>query len=285
MKLLLPTLVLALFAAEAVAGGSGNALFDELTCKGIAIPGAGVVKLTPPLIKPGEVPKDVDALLEKAADTVPVDAFIRPSPLALFPIKIEPVPAEGERAAQSINLSFVVHARLKALDDASVVRRLLSSKRGEQPTTLSAADLKKRGITVAADKQGREDYSTLNLTLLDKVQVEGVTHGLRTQLPGTILYAMKLDDRFKEDKQFPNQWQSIERTDTGEKLGPANSYTGLAAYIQVTELPRPKGGLLVEMHVILHEPPGWFGANLLRSKMPIAVRDNVQSFRRTVGKE
>jgi hypothetical protein len=284
MRLLVPVFFLLAVGTNVIAGDSGNALFDELTDKGLAIPAAGVAKLPSPLVKPGEVPKDTDALLEKAAGRVPVENFSRQSPLAPFPVDIEPIPAEGERAAQSINLNFVVYAKLQALDDATVVRRLLSGKGGNQPMPLGAADLKKRGISLSVEK-GREDYSTVNLTLLDKVQVEGVTHGLRTQRPGTLLYAFKLDERFKDDKQFPNQWRSIARTDSGEQLGEPHPYTGLAGYIQVTELPQPKGALLVEMHVLMHEPPGWFGANLLRSKLPIALRDNVQNFRRSVGKQ
>ena len=39
--------------------------------------------------------------------------------------------------------------------------------------------------------------------------------------------------------------------------------------------------MFCEQHVIFAEPTGWFdGANLLRSKLPAAVQNNVRTMRR-----
>ncbi len=49
----------------------------------------------------------------------------------------------------------------------------------------------------------------------------------------------------------------------------------------VTRLARPEGALFFEMHVVIHEPEAWFGGpNLLRSKMPLVIQENVRNLRR-----
>jgi hypothetical protein len=53
--------------------------------------------------------------------------------------------------------------------------------------------------------------------------------------------------------------------------------------VKITRLAEPAGSLFVEYHVAFAEPQGWFqGANLLRSKLPIAAQDSVRKFRRTL---
>jgi hypothetical protein len=94
-----------------------------------------------------------------------------------------------------------------------------------------------------------------------------------------------MDDRFQNDKQHPNIWRHINVVEEEEKLGSPQPYTGMAGYVLVTKLPEPAGALLVEMHFLLHEPPAWFGGrNLLRSKLPTLIQDNVRSFRRKLSK-
>ena len=107
-----------------------------------------------------------------------------------------------------------------------------------------------------------------------------MTRGVHAKPSHTLLYAVRLDDRFQKDEKYPNQWREIQNS------GAPKPYSGMGCYVQVSELTEPQGALLVEMHFILHEPPEWFGGpNLLRSKLPIAIRDNVQNFRRKVSKE
>jgi hypothetical protein len=59
----------------------------------------------------------------------------------------------------------------------------------------------------------------------------------------------------------------------------------MGQYLKVTALvdadDKPNGKLFIEAHMVFHEPQGWFGgANLLGSKLPLAVQDNVREFRR-----
>ena len=50
---------------------------------------------------------------------------------------------------------------------------------------------------------------------------------------------------------------------------------------QITELKEPAGALFIELHYALEDPYAWYdGKNILRSKLPEAVREKVQAFRR-----
>ena len=96
-----------------------------------------------------------------------------------------------------------------------------------------------------------------------------------------MLVAGEIDPRFQGDPEFPNQWQSIIKEGGTTKLGPAMPWSGAAFYLKITKLAEPAGALFIEQHVIFAEPMGWFnGANLLRSKLPLAVQINVRSMRK-----
>ncbi len=152
-------------------------------------------------------------------------------------------------------------------------------KPGNQAADLTPEELKARGIKLVEMGKTKEEVSKLSMTLLEKVQVDGATRSLRTILPHSIVYATQLDERFDKDKEYPNIWKHILKLEKG--FGPPHPYKALVGYVVVTELPEPKGALLLEVQFLMHEPPDWFGGpNLLRSKLGIAIQDNVRSFRR-----
>jgi hypothetical protein len=229
-------------------------------------------------------------LLDKAAGRVPVELFLRRSINAPFSLTIGSVDKkEGERCAQEIDLKFVAYGKLDAVLESDFLKQFLSGKEkkggGDRTTILEPDELKERGIRLLNAGNRKEQYGTLTLGLLNKVQVDGVTRSVRTNSPHFVLSAMRIDDRFQNDKQYPNIWRHINVVEEEEKLGPPHPYTGLAGYVLVTKLPEPAGALLVEMHFLLHEPPDWFGGrNLLRSKLPTVIQDNVRSFRRKLTK-
>ena len=65
------------------------------------------------------------------------------------------------------------------------------------------------------------------------------------------------------------------------KLDEAHPWDGAAFYLKITKLAEPAGALFVEEHVVFAEPTGWFdGANLLRSKLPLVIQNNVRTMRR-----
>ena len=52
-------------------------------------------------------------------------------------------------------------------------------------------------------------------------------------------------------------------------------------YLKITKLAEPAGAVFAEQHITFVEPHGWFdGENLLRSKLPLSVQENVRSTRK-----
>jgi hypothetical protein len=292
MKIILSSLMaLGLIAgALAAQGEPANELYQELVKVGIAIPDGPTVPLPVPLCTPGQVPADPAAVLEKAAGRVPTELFIKRTDFAPMNLTISQVAkANGDRCGQKIDLWFVTYGKLDAVLESDVIKQLFAGKgkakggESNEPTVLKTAELTARGIRLLAPQpKMKEQYETIAMTLLDKVQVQGVTRNLRTTAANSILFTTKLDDRFKADKEYPNRWQAIQRNaDDEERLGPAHPYTGLGGYALVTALPEPRGAMLIELHYLFHEPPGWFGErDLLRAKLPTVIQENVRSFRR-----
>lgn len=298
MKRLLPLVLLVLLGilpqphSQADEEETDNPLYEELVVKGIAIPAGPTVKLPAPLVRPRTAPSNVMGLLDKAAGRVPVELFLRRSVQAPFSLTISSVDnKDGERCGQEIDLKFIAYGKLDAVLESDFMKQFLSSKKKkdaeEKSTILEAEELKERGIRpLKADKEKKEQFSTLSMSLLEKVQVDGVTRSVRTNSLQYVLSAMRMDDRFQNDKQYPNIWRHIKILEEEEKLGPSHPYTGLAGYVLVTKVPEHEGALLVEMHFLMHEPNAWFGGpNLLRSKFATIIQDNVRSFRRKLTKK
>lgn len=295
MKQFLAALVLYLAPVIATSQEINNEVFDELVAVGLQIPDGPKVKLPEPLLKPGQTPRIDDEWLERAAGNVPVELFLKRTLTAPFYLKIDSVEkANEERCAQMVNLRFIVYGKLADVIEGDVFKQVLGGKQkkaGKGPqakaTELTAEELKMRGIRLLDSPKAKEAYDTVAMPLLDKVQVEGVTRGLRTTASSSVLYATVLDERFSKDKEYPNTWRHIL---AGGAFGPTNPYAGLGGYALVTALPEskvvPKGALFVEMVYLLHEPYAWFdGRNLIRAKLPIPLQNNVREFRRNLSSE
>lgn len=281
--------VLALVAGVVAAQGPANEVYQELVQQGLALPGGPTVKLPAPLCAPGQVPADPAGVLRKAAAAGNRDLELFLDPRVVAPsLEISSIleKPDGERWGQQVDLWFVAYGTLDAVVDTDFMKQMFSPRkaaRGKaagETAELSDADLRARGIRPVAGPDVKEWFETFTMPLFEKVEVRGVMHTVRTTSPGSVLYAQKLDDRFKGDKEFPNRWHAIPRGAAEGEVGRPQRYSGLGGYVLVTALAEPKDALLVEMHFVLHEPTDWFGGpNLLRSKLPILIRDNVKTFR------
>ena len=126
-----------------------------------------------------------------------------------------------------------------------------------------------------------EVYRHVEFDFLEKVHLRATGRVVWTKTDESVLVAAEVDPRFRGDPEFPNQWQSVIKEGGARKLGPANPWDGAGFYLKITKLAEPAGALFVEQHVIFAEPTGWFdGANLLRSKLPLVVQNNVRTMRR-----
>jgi hypothetical protein len=175
---------------------------------------------------------------------------------------------------------FVIHGDLKALDDEKFLESLLSVGRGSGSSKgVTKEDLAKRKITVEDEK--KEGYGNIEFDFLDKVRIRATGRAMWSRTDDSVVVAVEIDPRFRGDKEFPNDWSPITKEGGMTKYGAATPWAGSGLYLKITRLAEPKGALFCEQHVIFAEPTGWFdGANLLRSKLPPVVQNNVRTMRK-----
>lgn len=271
-----------------------NPILRELIDRGVRLQSGQFVRLPAPLAPDGLDAKQQEPLVRKAAGKHPVDRFVRNSVVAPFSLEIESIDdATGNRNGQRADFYFVAYGTLAALIEDNLLGDLAGAQesRGDSGGTikvrsLTDEELSARKLAPNRDGGQTESYTAIDVPILDRVQLSGVGVGARQKTDDSILGVWKLDDRFADDKTLPNRWQPIVRDQVGKTtLGPAKPYSGLGGYIKVTRLHEPAGALLVECHIAFDEPQGWFdGKNLLRSKLPLVVQENVRTFRRKVAK-
>jgi len=291
MNLMVICLATVVLASEAAA--SENALLAELLEKGVTMSDGSSVRLPAPTMPDALGADGQRAALGKIPDARhPVEELLRKSIVAPFVLGIRSLqtPA-GQSPARAVDLWFVAYGDWDALSSKEFVDRLL--ERGEPPDAdsqvsrsgfLDEAALAKRKIDVRPKRDQEERYSYGTGVLFDRVELSTALHVLLTRGPGSFLAAARIDPRFNGDPEYPNQWRSMARDlNNPQKVafGPPQVYTAAGCYGKVTRLAQPAGAIFVEYHLVFEEPHGWFkGANLLRSKLPLVVQDEVRTFRR-----
>jgi hypothetical protein len=212
--------------------------------------------------------------------------FMRKSNVAPQLLKLRDVaPSDPKAPARGVDVWFIAYGDLNALDNEKFLERLVSAGRGEgKGTGLTKEDLAKRRIVLGDEKH--EGYGFIEFDFLEKVRLKATGRAFWSLTDESAVIAGEIDPRFREDAAFPNQWQSITKQGGTQKVGPATPWSGAGFYLKITKLHEPAGALFIEQHVIFAEPTGWFdGANLLRSKLPLVVQNNVRSIRREWTKE
>jgi hypothetical protein len=261
-----------------------NALYLELRQKGVSVGADTGAKLPSPIFPDGLSAKDQQTLLKKTlGDEFNYDEFTRNSPNAPLRLRIREITPTGPRSlTRQIEIVFIAYGDLKRLGNKKFLDRVLEVNRKEgKATPLPTEALKKRGILIAPELTDREGYGHLNFNLIDKVQLDATGRSLLSKTDDSIVVAGRLDNRFRDDVEYPNRWRPLSKK--GGKLTPGKpvSYDGAAYYLKITRLYQPKGALFVEGHIVFVEPEGWFeGTNLLVAKLPPVITVQVRSFRR-----
>ena len=200
------------------------------------------------------------------------DSIVAPHLVDIHTVKS----GDPERPLQSIEFWFVAHADMKTMSDKAFLDSLLTAEDSEGDT-LDTAKLEARGIKI--NDPERESYGQIVFPLLKKVRLYATGHSYWSRTNDSLLTASIVDSRFREDKDFPNQWRPI--LDRDGKLGDPEPYTGAGLYMKITQLHQPAGTVFVECHIRGVEPKGWFqGRNLLRSKLPPAIQNQVRTARK-----
>lgn len=239
--------------------------------QGVTIPGFGPYRLPKPIVDPDMDEASLEKALEMAAGTVPLQLFKKGGRFSPITLRVEPVSNQARTTVgHHVRLYFVMQADLAAVVKKNVFLELFGgTAAGFKP--LDAKQLKERMIAPLAVKGLSEQYGAIRLPFPQFRAINGIARTVKSGDGKSAYLALILDERFAKDKEFPCFWRR------GNVMG---DYSGLGGYVFIMELPEPKGMLYVEMHCVLHEPREWFqGVQVLRSKLPIVIRDNVFEFR------
>jgi hypothetical protein len=266
-----------------------NLLLQRLVQHGVDVANDEIIRLPAPTLSDGLNAAEQRGLIETISEKrYDWDALTRHSAVAPFVLKIGAPDAKSAGIGRQVDLWFVVYGDLAALTNDDFLQNQFrtagSDDEENRPRArlLSDTELARRNIALAKDSGSY--YFAGEFTFLDKVRVRGTTQNVKSGTTNSVVVATLLDPAFATDAEFPNDWQSITRDAAGKRrLGELQPYAGFGSYVKATQLVQPPGAVLIEFHAAFAEPRQWFnGANLLRSKLPIAAQEAVRKFRRTL---
>jgi len=270
-------------------------IVEDLVTRGVPLQSDATVVLPKPQMPDGLTRDAQQKALAKAAGKHPLDRFLRESVVAPFSLEIISVDDKaGKRRGQRVDFCFVAYGTLAEIIEQDLFGDLAGTgEPGQNESTHTSAraftpeELQARKLAPPKTADREESYLLVDVPILNRVQLRGVGHAIREKRVESVVAGIMLDERFRDDRQFANTWSPILRDAAGKiTVGPPSPYAGLGGYMKVTELREPAGALFVECHFAFDEPEAWFGGkNLLRSKLPLVVQDNVRTFRRKLGKK
>jgi hypothetical protein len=276
--------LLLLLAAGPGEGHRDNLAFQQLLRTGIEVAPRTPVKLPPPTLADGlNARQQQEVLRTVAGEDYDVEELLRNSVVSPQVLRLGNPPVRVPNGAvRSVDLWFIVHGDLAVLQSEEFIRKLagLNEKSGKGKE-LTPEELARRGIRLSKAEAEHTRFGNVQFTFLDRVELQATGSLVWSKTPDSVVVAVHIDPRFTRDADHPNRWRSLIREEDTVKPGPPHPYEGFAYYAKVTRLTQPPGALLVEMHGVFVEPTGWFdGANLLRSKLPPALQQQVRTLRR-----
>jgi len=287
--------VIVLVTAQAAA--AENPLLDELLQQGVLMSDGSRIKLPPPTLGDGLDAAGQRAVLDRllAATKHRYEDLVRRDYQAPFVLDIRAVrTSRDESPARRIDLWFVAHGDFKTATSEQFLESLWRSAAKSDPNdplaarsvTLAPADLARRQIRLGPPPGVDERYVFGTVNLFDRVLVSATQRGMLTRRPQAVVVAEKIDAHFTKDGEYPNQWQSIAMGGDGKvALGAPEPYAAAGSYGKAIPLAYPPGAVFFEFHLVYEEPKGWFGGvNLMGSKLPLAVQDQLRNFRRRLAK-
>lgn len=273
---------------------SQNLVLNELMEQGIALSESETVKLSPPSMPDGlDAARQRDAIAKLPGIRHTVADLTRKSAVAPFELQKTRLPAKGKADAGvwRVDAWFVVYADLEDVAHEDFLKKWSQLGGGKDENgevsragKLSEEEIASRKLFEAEGEHQDEYFLYSTFELFDKVQLSATRHAMISRSDESLLVAGKVDPRFAEDADYPNEWRPMKRDELGKiEVGKPLPYEGAGFYAKVTRLKEPAGALFVEYHQAFHEPKAWFkGANLLGSKIPILAQDSVREFRRKV---
>jgi hypothetical protein len=280
-----------LLLALCMFGAEPNPVLEQLMAEGVKIGPDVTLRLPAPTMPDGLNAAAQHAALASVADVDrPVEALLRKSVLSPFVLRTEREAVAT--AGRHVDLWFVAYGDLDRITSEEFLKsrmKLVDKPRGEddlphRAALLSHEQLLQRGLHASTSPRLAEAYAHATFPLFDRVLLAVTSHVMQTRNDESALVASVLDPRLEHDREFPIFWQKLERDASGKLVpGEKHPYRGVGSYAKITKLLDPTGALFVECHVVFDEPHGWFdGVNLLRSKLPLLVQENVRKFRQEI---
>jgi hypothetical protein len=258
-----------------------NPLYKSLLETGLDAGGKEKVKFPAPTMPDGlDAAKQTAIINGLIGNEYTYENFTRRSVVAPQILKVEDVKGGDPKVpVRRVDVWFVTHGDFNKLQDDKFLDRLVNAGKGNgQGKALTNEDLAKRDIKLPPGAEKREGYGHIEFDFLEKVRLSATGHAMWSRNDESVVAAAEIDPRFRDDKEFPNRWRSIDKA--AGKVGEPQPWSGAAMYLKITRLAEPKGAMFIEQHIIFAEPTGWFdGENLLGSKLPIAVQQNVRTMR------
>lgn len=283
--------------AEAASAQPTNPILAELTSVGVPLEGGANLTLPPPVLPDGLDAAGQRAALESIADANhPVEALLRRSVVAPFVLKLTSEGKTAEGVGRRMDLYFIAYGDFAKVIEPGYLEERFQAEGDEEPKEgelekkagiFTEAELAARQLTVSKTDATEEAYGYSQFQVFDKVQVSATARVMQTRTAESVLFASLLDTRFATDTDYPNRWWPISLSDLGQPvLGEPRPYAGSGGYGKLTRLSEPAGAMFLEYHMVFNEPRDWFGGtNLIGSKLPILVQDNVRKFRRQIAKD
>jgi hypothetical protein len=256
-----------------------NPLYQDLLRNGVAVSATAKVPLPPPTMPDGlDAKGQMEVLKKLAGEDYSLEELLRNSVVAPHILRLRDVkPSDPNAPARGLDVWFVAYGDLKTATNKEFLDGLLSSRKDGQGKDLTPAELARRKLTAGKN----ESYGRVTFDVLERVEVSATGHSFQSNTADSVVTATRLDPRFLNDPDHPNRWRPLTKGPAGVARGPAEPYDGAAYYVKITRLAEPQGALFIEGHLIFTEPTKWFnGANLLRSKLPPVVQNDVRTARR-----
>jgi hypothetical protein len=275
-----------------------NPVYEQLTRQGVILPKGSPIKLPAPTVRDGlDAAAQRKAIQSIADERKPVESLLQKRLDAPFVLKTydDKTSSAAGGTGKRLDLYFVVYGDLKKIadegfwgdEDAGPEDQPDPNDAQFTGKLLTPEELKERRIEPLLSSGVTENYGTAEIQLFNRVRIRGTTRSVETKADESVTYASILDPRFASDKKYPNQWQSVVRDEAGKlQYGTLKPYAGLGSYAKATQLKEPEGAIFLEYHLVYDEPVGWFGgAGVIRSKLPIVVKDNVKKLRRKLAEK
>lgn len=245
--------------------------------------------LEPPLMNDDESSAfRLEKLRELLAEKYSTEAFMQGSPSAPYLLTIdrkESSSSNGKLMETRMHLYFVAQGNLLLASDPQFLDSIfqLQSDSEGSANSLSPEQFQRIGFDPQNKLSSQEYFKLVDGRLFDRIRISGLVRSYWSKTDHSIVSAIAFDQRFAESPDLTALWERFERQEDGSlKAAEQGKLEGLGLYVKITPLNSSTDLLFIEVHGLLLEPYSWFqGANLIGSKLPPAVRNQVQAIRRS----